>query len=582
MYSEKRNVLQLVALLKAHDITHIVLSPGSRNSPLTHSFATDRDFTCYSVVDERSAGFFALGIIQAIGKPAAVCCTSGTATLNLGPAVAEAFYQQLPLLVITADRPAAWIGQMDGQTIPQSGLFRDLTRQSVQLPQIADEEEEWYCNRLINEAILSLDNEVKGPSHINIPLGEPLFGFNTPTLPLVRVIRQSAPGYMIHKEDRYRERFGSYSKRMVIVGQLLPGNGLTEILEKLRKEWDVVVLAEQLSNIPVKETSVFDTVLYAASEKELEELTPDLVITLGGHIVSKRLKQFIRSARIREHWHISPSGEVTDTFQRVTDIVRSDNETFLLYLTERLPCLEEKEFSRVREFDETKDFREIKNSKEARGFRDLWERACASVSEPDVAFSDLYAAGALMHALPKNSSLQLGNSNSVRLAQLFDIPSSVRMFCNRGTNGIEGSLSTAVGYASSSGKLTFLLIGDLSFFYDMNGLWNNYSTRNLRILLNNNGGGEIFGMLPGLNKSEVLHEYIAAAHTTEAKAWAEQQGFLYLSAHNAGELEQQLPLFTDTDSEKPVLLEVFTSMEKNAEQIRLYYHKQKRRFKLDD
>jgi 2-succinyl-5-enolpyruvyl-6-hydroxy-3-cyclohexene-1-carboxylate synthase len=199
-----------------------------------------------------------------------------------------------------------------------------------------------------------------------------------------------------------------------------------------------------------------------------------------------------------------------------------------------------------------------------------------------VAFSDLYAAGALMHALPKNSSLQLGNSNSVRLAQLFDIPSSVRMFCNRGTNGIEGSLSTAVGYASSSGKLTFLLIGDLSFFYDMNGLWNNYSTRNLRILLNNNGGGEIFGMLPGLNKSEVLHEYIAAAHTTEAKAWAEQQGFLYLSAHNAGELEQQLPLFTDTDSEKPVLLEVFTSMEKNAEQIRLYYHQQKRRFKLDD
>lgn len=575
MYSEKRNVLQLVTLLKAHDITHIVLSPGSRNSPLTHSFATDRDFTCYSVVDERSAGFFALGIIQATGKPAAVCCTSGTAALNLGPAVAEAFYQQLPLLVITADRPAAWIGQMDGQTIPQSGLFREITRRSVQLPQIVDEEEEWYCNRLINEAILSLDNRVKGPSHINIPLSEPLFGFNTPTLPLVRVIRQSVPGYMIHKEDRYAERFGSYSKRMIIVGQLLPDNGLTEILEKLRKESDVVVLAEQLSNIPVKETSVFDTVLYAASKKELEELTPDLVITLGGHIVSKRLKQFIRSAHIREHWHISPSGEVTDTFQRVTDIVRSDNKTFLHYLAERLSCLEEKEFSRAREFDKAKDFREIKNSKEVRGFRDLWERACASVSEPDVAFSDLYAAGALMRALPKNSSLQLGNSNSVRLAQLFDIPSSVRVFCNRGTNGIEGSLSTAVGYVSSSGKLTFLLIGDLSFFYDMNGLWNNYSTRNLRILLNNNGGGEIFGMLPGLNKSEVLHEYIAAAHTTEAKAWAEQQGFLYLSAHNAGELEQHLPLFTGTDSEKPVLLEVFTSMEKNAEQIRLYYHQQK-------
>ncbi|WP_298653233.1 2-succinyl-5-enolpyruvyl-6-hydroxy-3-cyclohexene-1-carboxylic-acid synthase [uncultured Proteiniphilum sp.] len=553
MYSEKRNVLQLAALLKAHGITHIVLSPGSRNSPLIHSFATDRDFTCYSVVDERSAGFFALGVIQAVGKPAAVCCTSGTAALNLGPAVAEAYYQQLPLLVITADRPIAWIGQMDGQTIPQTGLFREIIRRSVQLPQIGNEEEEWYCNRLVNEAILSLHNGVKGPAHINIPLGEPLFGFNTPTLPPVRVIRQSAQGYVIQKEDRYDQRFAGYSKRMVIVGQLPPDNGLAGLLDQLRERSGVVVLAEQLSNIPANGTSAFDTVLYATSEKELSELTPDLVITLGGHIVSKRLKQFLRSANIREHWHISPSGEVTDTFQRVTDIVRSDNETFLHYLAE------------APSGPATKDF------------RDIWEKACASVMEPDIAFSDLYAIGACLDVLPENTSLQLANSNSVRLAQLFGIPSSVKVFCNRGTNGIEGSLSTAVGYAAASDSPTFLLIGDLSFFFDMNGLWNNYRGRNLRILLNNNAGGEIFHILPGLNKSEVLNEYIAATHTTGAKAWAEQQGFLYLPARNAEELHRHLPHFTDMGSEKPVLLEVFTSMEKNAEQIRSYYHQQKNR-----
>lgn len=552
MYSDKRNVLQLVALLKAHGIIHIVLSPGSRNSPLIHSFATDNDFTCYSIVDERSAGFFGLGVIQATGKPVAVCCTSGTAALNLGPAVAEAYYQQLPLLAITADRPTAWIGQMDGQTIPQNDLFREITRRSVQLPQITDEEEEWYCNRLINEAILNLDNGVKGPTHINIPLGEPLFRFNTEILPPVRTIRQSTRGYAINGEDRYGERFAGYTKRMIIVGQLPPDHGLTGLLEKLREESEVVVLAEQLSNIPAKETSAFDTVLYAVSEKELEELTPDLVITLGGHIVSKRLKQFIRSANIHEHWHISPSGEVTDTFQRVTDIIRSDNKTFLHYLAEVSSGSDPKEFS------------------------DLWKKTCASVTKPNIAFSDFYAVGALMQALPEDASLQLGNSNSVRLAQLFDIPSSVNVFCNRGTNGIEGSLSTAVGYAAASGSPTFLLIGDLSFFYDMNGLWNNYRTHNLRILLNNNGGGEIFGILPGLNKSEVLHEYIAAAHITEAKAWAEQQGFLYLSARNEEELDRHLPLFTDTSSEKPVLLEVFTSMDKNAEQIRSYYHQQKK------
>lgn len=551
MYSEKKNVLQLVALLKAHGITDIVLSPGSRNSPLIHSFATDKFFTCYSVVDERSAGFFALGVIQASGKPVAVCCTSGTAALNLGPAVAEAFYQQLPLLVITADRPAAWIGQMDGQTVPQANIFKEITRCSVQLPQIADDEEEWYCNRLINEAILALSSVVQGPTHINIPLDEPLFGFNRETLPSVRVIRQSVPGYIINREDGYDRRFAGYRKRMIIAGQLPPENGLANILYKLREISGVVVLSEQLSNIPVKETSPFDIVLYTASGKELEELTPDLVITLGGHIVSKRLKHFIRSADISEHWHISPSGEVTDTFQRVTDIVRSDDETFLNYLAEIPP------------------------NTEAKGFRDIWERHCASVTRPEAAFSDLYAVGAFMQKLPEDASLQLGNSNSVRLAQLFDVPPSTRLYCNRGTNGIDGSLSTAVGYAASSGRLTFLLIGDLSFFYDINGLWNNYKDSNLRIMLNNNGGGEIFHILPGLNRSEVLNEYITAAHATEAGSWAQQQGFIYLSARNAEELQRHLPQFIGMESEKPVLLEVFTSIEKNAEQINSYYHQQK-------
>ncbi|MDR2815475.1 MAG: 2-succinyl-5-enolpyruvyl-6-hydroxy-3-cyclohexene-1-carboxylic-acid synthase [Proteiniphilum sp.] len=560
MYSEKKNVLQLVALLKAHGITRIVLSPGSRNAPLTHSFATDTDFTCYSVVDERSAGFFALGIIQATGKPAAVCCTSGTAALNLGPAVAEAYYQQLPLLAVTADRPTAWIGQMDGQTIPQAGLFREITRRSVQLPEIGNEQDEWHCNRLINEAILSLNNGIKGPAHINIPLGEPLFGFNRETLPSVRVIRQSVQGYMIYKEDGYAQRFAGYSKRMIIVGQLPPDNGLTAPLDKLHRKPGVVVLAEQLSNIPVKETSTFDAALYAASEKESDALTPDLIITLGGHIVSKRLKQFLRSANIREHWHISPTGEVADTFQRVTDIVRSDNKTFLDYLAEISP---------------ESGTATAPSSSGAKDFRDIWEKACASVTKPDAAFSDLYAAGAFMQALPENISLHLGNSKSVRLAQLFDIPSSANVFCNRGTSGIEGSLSTAAGYAAASNRPTFLLIGDLSFFYDMNGLWNNHRGRNLHILLNNNAGGEIFGMLQGLDKSDALHGYIAAAHTTEAKGWAEQQGFLYLSARNAEELRRHLPRFMDVKSEKPVLLEVFTSMEKNAAQIQSYYHQQK-------
>lgn len=569
MYSDKKSVLHLMALLKAHGITHIVLSPGARNAPLIHSFATDNDFTCYTIVDERSAGFFALGVIQATGKPAAVCCTSGTSVLNLGPAIAEAYYQQLPLLAITADRPAAWTGQMDGQTIPQAGIFREITRRSVQLPEVKDKEEEWYCNRLINEAILSLDNGVKGPAHINIPLGDPLFGFNSASLPPVRVIRQSTREYAINHGDKYGQRFAACSKRMIIIGQLPPGNGLDALLDKLREQSGVVVLAEKLSNLPAGETSRFDIALRSAREKELEELTPDLVITLGGHIVSKRLKRFIRSANIREHWHISPSGEVVDTFQKVTDIIRSDYKTFLQHLcdSESIPY----------------NLPEEPLNSEASDFRYLWKKTCASLPEPSFAlfepiivFSDLYAIAALLRALPENAALQLGNSNSIYLAQLFDIPASLHLFCNRGTNGIDGSLSTAVGYAAATERLTFLLIGDLSFFFDMNGLWNNYKGRNLRILLNNNSGGEIFHTLQGVNKSEALNKYIAATHATKAKAWAEQQGFLYLSARNAQDLQRHLPRFTDIESNVPILLEVHTSMEKNSEQIASYYcHQQK-------
>jgi len=572
MYSDKKSVLQLVALLKAHDITHVVLSPGSRNAPLIHSLATDRDFTCYSIVDERSAGFFAIGVSEALRRPVAVCCTSGTAALNLAPAVAEAYYQQLPLLVITADRPPAWIGQMDGQTIPQTALFGRMVRHSVQLPQVRDSEEEWYCNRLINEAILSLDNRVKGPAHINIPLSEPLFRFTTPTLPPVRVIRLTKPGYTLPEEARYRERFREFSKRMIIVGQLPPENGLADLLERLRKEQGVVVLADHLSNVPPGETSRFDVLLRSATAEELQELTPDLVITLGGHIVSKRLKQFIRTAALREQWHISPAGEVTDTFQQVTDIVRSDNETFLRYLAE-IPSDTMSALSG--NTSTTFHSPTTASGNPSTTFAETWKNACAAVTAPEAAFSDLYAVGALMRSIPSDATLQLANSHSVYLAQLFDLPSPVHRFCNRGTNGIEGSLSTAVGYAAASGRLTFLLTGDLSFFYDMNGLWNRHLTPNLRILLNNNGGGEIFHTLPGMNGSEVLNDYIAAAHTTGAKAWAEQQGLRYLAARNAGEMQQQLPVLMNRESDKPVLLEVFTSMEENREQIASYYQQQK-------
>lgn len=566
MYSNKENVLQLVALLKEHGISQIVLCPGSRNSPISHSIAADSFFTPHSIVDERSAGFYALGLIQATGQPAAVCCTSGTAVLNLAPSVAEAFYQRLPLLVITADRPAAWIGQMDGQTIPQPGVFNSLVKKAVQLPEINNPEDEWHCNRLINEAILSLDHHGKGPAQINIPISEPLFEYTAGKLPVVRKISRCSPppsAADILGKAGYADRFHQYARRMIVVGQIdqaEPNQSLSAQLQDLAERHDCVILAEHLANLSFPSLiGNFDPILYSLPKEHGNEYAPSLLITLGGHIVSKRLKQFLRSHPAAEHWHISPDGQVIDLYQHLTDIIETEETSFITALTASgKPC----ELPR-------------------RPYFERWKEYADGIPTPnasDAPFSDLRAAGDLLNAIPDGSALHLGNSSSVRLAQLFPLGNRrIDIHCNRGTSGIEGSLSTAVGSAAAnaaSGKPTFLLIGDLSFFYDMNGLWNPQIGGNLRILLNNNGGGEIFHALPGLNQSPALDRYIAAAHKTEARAWAESRGFLYLSASNRQELDEGIAHLTSTtaDESRPVLLEVFTSMQDNADTLRDYYH----------
>ncbi|MDR0429940.1 MAG: 2-succinyl-5-enolpyruvyl-6-hydroxy-3-cyclohexene-1-carboxylic-acid synthase [Tannerellaceae bacterium] len=563
MYSNKKNVLQLVALLKAFEIKQIVLSPGSRNSPVTHSFAVDSFFTCHTVVDERSAGFYAIGIIMHTGKPVAVCCTSGTAVLNLGPSVAEAYYQQLPLLIITADRPGAWIGQMAGQTFPQPGVFNTLVKKSVQLPEINTSEDEWYCNRLINEALLELNYPIAAPVHINIPVSEPLFEYTIGQLPQVRKIDRciSTPEMDEKLEmDGYGERFQQYKKRMIVVGQLLwqwQTEDIRELLEEMAEEHDCIILAEHLSNIRSPYIiSNFDVFLYALPKEEQDTYGPELLITFGGHIVSKRIKQFLQKNKPKEHWHISPTGEIIDLYKCLTHVIEADALSVLDYL---VSCDNP---------DENGD----------KPYALSWGNAIKKLPPARIMeFSDLLVVKELIETIPRDSALHLANSSSVRLAQLFPLRSDVMIYCNRGTSGIDGCLSTTVGYASVSEKLTFLLIGDLAFFYDMNGLWNRQINKNIRILLNNNGGGEIFYTLPGLNKSEALETYISASHQTQAKAWAEATGFTYLSISNESELKKTMYVFTDNKSDKPILLEVFSSMRKNAEILRYFYHELKKK-----
>ena len=550
VYTDKKNILQLVALLEAHGVTKIVLCPGSRNIPLVHTLSTHPSFKCYSVTDERSAGFFAIGLALNGGAPAAICCTSGTALLNLHPAVAEAFYQNVPLVVISADRPAAWIGQMDGQTLPPPGVFGTLVTKSVNLPEIYTDEDEWYCNRLVNEALLETHHHGKGPVHINVPVTEPIFRFTTETLPEVRVITRYQ-GLNIYDRD-YNDliqRLNQYQKRMIIVGQM----NLIYLFEKkysklLYKHF--AWLTEHIGNqtipgIPVKN---FDVAIYAMDGEMQGKMAPELLITYGGHVVSKRLKKFLRNNPPKEHWHVSPDGEIVDLYGSLTTVIEMDPFEFL----EKIAFLLENKTPQ---------------------YPLLWENFCKTLPQPELPYSEMSAIGALIQALPQQCALHLANSSAVRYAQLFTVPATVEVCCNRGTSGIEGSLSTAVGYAAASDKLNFVVIGDLSFFYDMNALWNGNFGANLRILLLNNGGGEIFHTLPGLEMSGTSHKFITAVHKASAKGWAEDRGFLYQKVEDEVQLEEAMQLFTQPEPmTQPVLVEVFTNKNKDARILKDFYH----------
>ena len=553
MYTDKKNILQLVALLEAHGVKKIVLCPGSRNIPLVHTLSTHPSFTCYPMTDERSAGFFAIGLSLNGGGPVAVCCTSGTALLNLHPAVAEAFYQNVPLVVISADRPGAWIGQMDGQTVPQPGVFGTLVKKSVNLPEIYTDEDEWYCNRLINEALLATHHHGKGPVHINVPVNEPLFRFTAEVLPEVRVITRYQ-GLNVYDRD-YKElieRLNKYQKRMIIVGQMnliyLFDKKYSKLLYK-HFAW----LSEHIGNqtVPGLPIRNFDAALYTMNDEVQEKMMPELLITYGGHVVSKRLKKYLRQHPPKEHWHVSLDGEVVDLYGSLTTVIEMDPFEFL----EKIAFLLENKTPQ---------------------YPLMWENYCKALPQMEMAYSEMSAIGALIRTLPEQSALHLGNSSSIRYAQLYSVPPTVEVCCNRGTSGIEGTLSTAIGYAAASDKLKFLVMGDLSFFYDMNALWNGNIGTNIRILLLNNGGGEIFHTLPGLEMSGTSHKFITAVHKTSAKGWAEERGFLYQCVEDENQLLEAMKLFAQPEPmNQPVLMEVFTNKNKDARILKDYYHQLK-------
>ena len=556
MYSNKENVNILTSLLVAHGVRHALVCPGSRNSPIVHNLTECPDITCHPVTDERSAGFYALGMCQGCGLPVAVCVTSGTALLNLVPAVAEARYQHQPLVVISADRPPQWIDQLDGQTLPQPGAFGGFVGKSVSLPEPHDDETRWYCNRLVNEALLASRWE-EVPVHINVPISEPLFDFTVSSLSQERTIER------IHSFPNFEriavevgELFLKASRPMIVIGQTQRDGYPQDYADDYRLVADyAVVLHEPLSDFICP--SHFDEVLSRVGGQP--EYQPDFVICLGDTIVSKRLKKFLRGCNDCYFVAANESGNLSDTFMNLRHWVHCDAWTMLLTLAD---VLREKQ-------------------PQPTAFRDLWgqalTRAKAHADQFVPAFSQMAAVRLFeqhcdnIHhpsSITHHPIIHYANSMAIRLANIY---ARHYVYCNRGVNGIEGSLSTAAGFSLVVDKPVFCVIGDLSFFYDSNALWNSRLGGNLRILLLNNGGGGIFRQLPvGDGRSGALGS-VMGTHHTSAEGICRSYGVEYLSARDMPALSDGLSRLMQMESSRPVLLEVFTDSAEDVRVIREYY-----------
>ncbi len=552
MISTKKHIWQLAALLLKKGITDIVISPGSRNAPMINTFSAIPEFSCRNVVDERSAAYFALGLALAKQNPVAIVCTSGTATLNYAPAVAEAFYQNIPLIVLTADRPDYRIDQAESQCIRQEGIYRNFTKKEVSLPLGESEKELWFAARQINECLNLAISGTPGPVHINIPLEEPLHELTDRELPEVKEIGM-ADTQTILSEPGLENLAGSFNrsqKILILAGQLNPNPALENALAGLVEKTGAVVLHEHLSNLSGPQfCGSIDALMAAIPEEKAHDFQPDLLISFGGQFVSKLLRQFLRKNQPTEHWHLSPGGEHVDTCQSLTKVVPMDATTF---------------FESISEAVQSGNDNWLQHWKNKEAHVNRLRDAFLAQTE----FSDLKAFDLICREIPANTVVHLGNSSPVRYALILDRVENALYFCNRGTAGIDGCLSTAVGFASESEKLNTVILGDLSFFYDSNALWNKYIGSNLRIIVIHNGGGNIFSLIKGPGESPAFAEHFFAGNTHQAEGLARAFGLDYFRAANETELQLALDEFYSPDQHAPALLEVFTDAEVNTRAFR--------------
>lgn len=560
MYSNKENVNILTSLLLEYGVSDAVVCPGSRNAPIVHNLSVCEAIRCRPVTDERSAAFYALGLAIATKRPTVVCVTSGSALLNVMPAVAEAAYQHVQLVVISADRPQQWIDQLDGQTIPQSDALGRFVRKAVQLPEPHNDEERWLCRRLVNEAMHLATCRQGAPVHINVPISEPLFEFDTEQLPQLSRFNYIKRAVIKDASMDMPDAFHDATRPMIVIGQLAHGTVSHETIRSLSEKY--VVMSEPLSN-PSYMTIHFDEAIrYIVSdnssinddEDDKTAYYPDYVIYVGDTLVSKPARRFLRNAKAPSCLITPDAADIHDPLMTLTDIVECDTDSINALLASLCDAPDTDERCR---------------------FHDRWQ----SFLDAYAAHADAYAPEYSQMATVKYFEEQLAdldidicvhyaNSSAVRLACIY---AQHYVWCNRGVNGIEGSLSTAAGFSLATHDMTVCVIGDLSFFYDQNALWNSNLRGNLRIILLNNRGGGIFRQLPGLSDSPAADDLVMASHENTAQGICTQNDIGYLSAKNMDEMQIGIVTLLTRESERPMLLEVFTDSNDDVKALEKYF-----------
>jgi len=561
-------VFNIAEICARHGITDVILSPGSRSAPLTLAFARHPAYRgrLRVVPDERAAAFIGLGLAQATRRPVVLVCTSGTAGLNYAPAVAEAFFQQIPLLILTADRPPEWIDQLDGQTIRQRDLYGAHAKAAFNFPaDTTHPDAKWHAERIINEAINLTQAGPAGPVQVNIPLREPFYpkpGEEIVYEQDVKIIKEVA-GNLILSTDELAEllvSIQSAERLMIVAGQQPYDQNLQQALQHFASilGFGVAIIGDTISNIHGAKTLFFgrqDILLAGLNSKTKASLQPDLLITFGQSLISKSLKLFLRNSSLSQHWHLQAAGEVADTFQSLTRIIRTDPADFFDALA-------------------TLMLEDIPDIYPGYTYYETWDFATLSATvfledffqQPNQPFNEFSAMQRALQLLPEYTALHLANSMTVRYANILGLPQGqqIEVFANRGTSGIDGCNSTAVGAAlAQPARPVVLLTGDVAFFYDRNAFWHNYPTPNLRVVLFNNHGGGIFRLIDGPRDQPELDEFFETTQALTAENLCRDFSLRYFPVASFDELDTALPVFFAAETGAAVL-EIFTDSKTNA------------------